>query len=79
MRLIGLLVALLIIGFVIVKQLDSGSSKHRAYEVLDDHDMNQIELPSTPADLDKFEKNLNQFVQDAADQRADELDKTLDN
>ena len=75
MRLISLLLALLLIGFLVIKQLDSSSSNNKIEEVLKSEDINAPKVPSSPKDLREFDEDINKFIQDNADKRAEELDK----
>ncbi len=78
MRLISLLLALLLIGFLITTQLGNSSSKNQANEIIDDENID-VQVPSSPKELQKFESDINKFVQDNADERAKKLEESLNN
>ena len=74
MKLISLLVALLIMGLLVSKQLSSSSSEKKLEQAVEVNGVELPKVPSSPKDLDKFEKDLNQFIQNNANERAKELE-----
>jgi len=76
MRLISLLIAFLIIGFLVNKQLNSSSSSTE-YDGIINNENITTPPPTSPKDVKKFEKEINDFMLDAADQRAKEIEETL--
>lgn len=69
MKFISLLLALLIIGFLATKQLGSGSSNSDLVEIVDELDIVVPEMPSAPNDIQTFENDVNDLIQNAADKR----------
>lgn len=76
MRLIFLLLALLIIGMLIYNQLGKK-------EVLDPNAIStesKVEapkIPTSPKDLQKFKKDMNQYMKDVSENRAKEMEEAL--
>ncbi len=79
MRIISLLIALLIIGFLVNKQLDSNSSSREYEDIISNENITVPKVPTAPNGIQKFEKDMNEFMLNAADQRAKELEKSLNN
>ncbi len=77
MKLIFLLIALLLIGFLFSKYLSANNQTDRANEVLSGESIDTIQVPSTPKDLKKFEQDLNSLIQDQAAERNKELEDQL--
>jgi len=67
MRLILLLVAVLFVGFLLEKQLNTGSSDTRIENTTGD---SAVQAPKNKEDLQNLRKDLNKLMQDSADKRA---------
>ncbi len=72
MRLIGILIVLAIIGLLVKQQLDSGSSSDRYEEVSEETGVSVPRVPTAAGDVQKFENEMNDFMQDAASKRLEE-------
>ena len=68
MRIIMLLIVLAIIGLTLTKWLGRPSSAPPPSSETADH-AGPPPVPTRPEDLQKFEKDLNRFMEDAARQR----------
>jgi len=79
MKLISLLIALLIIGFLVQKQLDSSSSSTEYEDIMSHENITVPKVPSAPKEVQKFEKDINNFMLDTADQRTKEIEESLNN
>ena len=79
MRVISLLIALLVIGFLVKKQLDSNSLSTEYEDIISNENITVPKVPTAPKDVQKFEKDMNEFILNAADQRAKEVEKALNN
>jgi len=77
MKLISLLIALLIVGFLVKKQLDSSSSNTEYDNLISTENITVPKVPSAPKDVQKFEKDINEFMLDASEQRAKEVAESL--
>jgi len=79
MKFISLLIALLIIGFLVKKQLDSSSSNTEYEEIIGNKTITVPKVPTAPKDVQKFEKDINKFMLEATDQREKEMEESLNN
>jgi len=79
MKFISLLIALLIIGFLVKKQLDSSSSNPEYEAMINNENLTARKVPTAPKDVQKFEKDINEFMLNAADQRKKEMEESLNN
>ncbi len=77
MRLISLLLALLLVAFLVVKQLNSSSSQSQVKQVLGSDGVDIPKVPSSPKDLQNFEGDMDKFIQDNADKRSEHLEKAM--
>jgi len=77
MKLISLLISLLLVGFLVMQQLNSSSSVDKSIEGLDTGSVDVPKLPTSPEGVSKFEKDINSYIQDNADKRSQELEATL--
>ena len=68
MRLILLLVAVLFVGFLLEKQLNTGSSDTGIENTTGD---SAVQAPKNKEDLQNLRKDLNKLMQDTADRRAE--------
>lgn len=72
MKIIGLLLALLLVGWLLSEQLGLISPATQAVS----HDENYVpRVPTTPQQLEAFDNDINQFVTDSAVQRAQDLEQ----
>lgn len=78
MRLISLLLGLVILAYFISKQLASNKPESEITQTLDQQEISTPRVPTTPQDVKKFEANMNDFMQDAAEKRAKALEKIED-
>lgn len=75
MKFISLLLALLIIGFLITKKLGGNDS---TIQVLDSNNAGHtLSVPKEQSGLQKFEKEINEFVLDTAEQRKTQSEDVL--
>ena len=74
MRLISLLVGLLLVGLLVMKQLNSSSSVN---ESIDSVNFKVPKVPTSTQGISEFEGDINKFIQDNADKRAQELENSL--
>ena len=79
MRLVSLLIALLIIGLLVKKQIDSNSSNTKYDDILSNENITTPTVPSASKDVQKFEKDINKLMLDAEEQRAKEVEGSLNN
>lgn len=73
MRLISLVIVLAMIGYLITTQLNSSSSIESLEGVVDD--VGAPKIPTSPKDLPKFEDEINNFMQDSADERLEKFEE----
>jgi len=76
MKFISLIIALLIVGFLVKKQLDSSSSSTESQDIINNENILAPKVPTAPKDVRKFEKDINEFMLDA-DKRAKEVEESL--
>lgn len=67
MKMLGLLLALLVVGWLLYGQLALMSP---APQAINDEDNVVPRVPTTPQQLDAFEQDINQFVTESAAERA---------
>jgi len=79
MKFISLLIALLIVGLLVKKQMDSSSSSSEYDDITGNEIINVPKAPTAPKDVQKFEKDINEFMLNAADQRAKKVEESLNN
>lgn len=73
MRLLSLIIAVLMVGFLIYKQLGGSSSSVRSVE--QSADGNAAKAPTTAAEIQALEAKVNDLVQDSAKQTAKRVDE----
>lgn len=72
MKMIGLLLALLVVGWLLYGQLALMSPAPQAVS----HDENAApHVPATPQQLDAFDQDINQFVTESAAERARQIEQ----
>ena len=69
----------MIVGFLVNKQLDSSSSSTEYGDNISNENSIVPKAPTAPKDVQKFEKDINEFMSDAAAQRAKEVEESLNN
>lgn len=74
MRLIGMLLALLIIGLLVYRQL-AGSDVPPSPGVPVNTSVDLPKVPSAPKDVPQFEQQMNDFMTETAEQRAKKLEE----
>ena len=77
MKLISLLISLLLVGFLVMQQLNSSSSVDKSIGGLDTESVDIPKVPTSLQGVSKFEKDINSYIQDNADKRAQELEASL--
>lgn len=75
MRMILLLAALLIVGLLVYRQLDTGVSTPPADLEAEQGQLQAPRVPTNPEDLPSFERDMNQFMDDAAAKQADQIEQ----
>lgn len=76
MRIIVILLALLAVGFLISRQLDTGSGSTAEIEkAAEGAGMDVPRVPSRPQDVQGFEQDMNKFMNDAAAERAKQIEQ----
>ena len=72
MKMIGLLLALLVVGWLLYEQLALMAPAPPAVS----HDENPLpHVPTTPQQLDAFDQDINQFVTESAAERARQIEQ----
>ncbi len=74
MRLIALLLVMLVILFVVYKQTGDVSNT-QVMNTPKSYGVNIPEAPSNPQDLQKFKGQMNDFIQDAAEDRKRKIEE----
>ncbi len=74
MRLISLLLAMLVILFVLYKQL-GGSSESRVEHAPSGDSVGVPQVPTRPQDVPAFKDRMDDFMQDAAEERARKIEE----
>ncbi len=74
MRLISLLLVMLAIMFVVYKQL-GGSSESRVERAPNSDSVDVPQVPTRPQDVPAFKERMNDFMQDAAEERAKKMEE----
>ncbi|MGK0500210.1 MAG: hypothetical protein ACJAYG_001857 [Oceanicoccus sp.] len=69
MKFISLLIALLIVGLLVKKQLESGSYRAEYEDIISNENITAPRIPMAPEDIQNFEKDINKFMLDSAKQR----------
>ena len=77
MRLISLLIGLVLIAFLISKQLASDSPSRDIAAIIEEDGISLPKVPVSPKDLKAFEADMNAFIENAASERKEELEKAL--
>lgn len=77
MRLIVILVALLVVALLVKKQLDSSPSTEAYKALIDESGLSTPKVPTSPSEIKQFEDDMNQFMQDAADQKAKGIEEAM--
>jgi hypothetical protein len=77
MKLISLLIVLLLIGFLVKKQLDSGSSSTEYDEIIESKNLSTPKVPSSPKGVKKFDVEINDFMKESAEEKERKLEEVL--
>ncbi|MFK7956818.1 MAG: hypothetical protein AB8B96_12065 [Lysobacterales bacterium] len=75
MRIIGLLLALLVIAYLINQQLGSTSQADRSQELELDVYPGAPTVPTKPADVEQFGQDMQQYLDDKAKERVEAIDE----
>ena len=73
MKIISILIGLVLVALFVMKQLNSGSSRNNIEEVIDKENINTPKVPTSPKDIQKFEKDINKYIQDTTEKKTKEL------
>jgi len=73
MRFIGLLLALLLVAFLINKQLGSGDPNNRTDALLQEQDPGAPKVPTNPGEVEQFGEDMQQYLDEQAQKRADAI------
>ncbi len=71
MKMIGLLLALLMVGWLVYGQLNISSPP----AVVNENEEGTPRVPTTPQQLQQFDQDINQFVTDSAAERARQIEE----
>ncbi|MCE9679040.1 hypothetical protein LZP69_07590 [Shewanella sp. AS1] len=74
MRMIGMLLALLIIGYMIYQQLGGGSQMNTQTELSKDQN-GAPQVPSDPKKLKQFEQDMDEFIKQQEEKRKQALEE----
>ncbi len=78
MKLISLLIAVVIVGFLLKNQLTSNSSSAEHERISEGGSVEVPDVPSAPEEVQNFEKDINTFILDNPGQRMKEAEESLD-
>ena len=73
MRLLSLIIAVLMVGFLVYKQLGSSATSVRSVE--QSADVDAAKAPTTATEIQALETRVNDLVQDSAKQTAKRIDE----
>ena len=73
MKIISILIGLVLVALFVMKQLNSGSSRNNIEEVIDKENINTPKIPTSPKDIQKFEKDINKYIQDATEKKNERI------
>lgn len=76
MRLLSLIIVVLVVGFVVYKQLGGSSSSIRSVE--ENSDVNTTKAPTNAAEIQALETKVNDLVQGSAKQTAKRVDEATE-
>ena len=71
MKMIGLLMALLVVGWLVYGQLNLATPP----TLVDNNENGAPRVPTTPQQLEQFDQDINQFVIDSAAERARQIEE----
>lgn len=80
MKLISLLIGLIVVMYLVNKQLAPDALSHSVTDAIEDQSnglSNMLSLPTSPKDINKFEQDLNQLVEKSTSNRNEELEKAF--
>lgn len=78
MRLISILAVMLIIGYLVKTQLAGGESSQPAEVLTEGAPVDTPKVPTTPDGLKNFDKDVDAFVQQAADEREARMKEAME-
>lgn len=73
MKIISILIGLVLVALFVMKQLNSGSSRNNIEEVIDKENINTPKVPTSPKDIQKFEKDINKYIQDTTEKKNERI------
>jgi Flp pilus assembly protein CpaB len=74
MRLIILLVALLVVGLLVNRQISNGT-QHNVKSPAEKVGSDAPKIPVKPQDVQQFEEDMNKFIKDEASEQAEKIDQ----
>ena len=77
MKFISLIITILIIGFIVKKQMNSSTVTKDA--INNGNDFTTPKIPTAPEDVQKFREDINELMQNTKDKRDEEINKQLNN
>ena len=73
LALLSILIGLVLVALFVMKQLNSGSSRNNIEEVIDKENINTPKVPTSPKDIQKFEKDINKYIQDTTEKKNERI------
>ncbi len=77
MKMISMLLALLLVGYLAQQQLASTSANSALQDTLSKEGISVPKVPTSLNDVKRFEVDMNKLMQDAADKKAKLIDESL--
>ena len=75
MKLISLMIGLIIVAYLVNKQMTSELSNTERNKILDKQDNVLPKIPTTPKEVEGFETDMNKLIHDLSSERNKELEK----
>lgn len=75
MRMIVMLVGLLLVGFIISKQLQSPSDTETAQQATSGSELPNV--PTRPQDVPQFEQDINSFINQTNEEQTRQIDEAI--
>lgn len=76
MRIISIIIVLLIVAYLVSKQLTPETSSRSANGTMENtQDVTAPIVPTAPQDVNNFKNDMNKYIQDTASERGEELDR----
>ena len=76
MRLIVILIALLILGLLILRVIDSGSGRSEKPEPEIPQSSDAPAIPTRPQEVKGFEQQINKFISESESERAEKIERS---